>query len=551
MNVFQYYWHRTACFVTDVKVGISQLCHWTASKVLSNETVNFQASQFIEGLKTVTTFPFTTAKMIFDPPSRRLAAHVLEYNFLYYILPVLGYHGFLREHMKTLLSNTCGDYIFYVDILANAVFTRSLINAYAINIFNNMNASSIELPYSPASVTLNCSCKESQHIKAAIMSPIYYLTKMAIFAPLEYVPYVGTTIRYTLKPLAWGEALNEVNLSSLCHDHRAAYFATHNAAHYGMGIAVLASTQFASSIVTYYTGVSGFFIQDAIFNALYPFMIFHVHNQCFENIFLEDTPKDIFKLLRHKVEQGLTIGKAFITTLPKSDNNLVESLLVLTQKLKLRQTLLYPSLGKTPKQLVTFPPLHMLLRNNRQAILEKLETVEMVTTYPDLVKNFLFLYQWFPLLPPKEHARIIVGIMADNMEITTRLLAHAKCLIAHVESHDVQPDEAVRVRRYIREEPRNMMIESYMAPGCTHAVSQDSEDDELIATFHPVSVSSSDDDNWELIPSPDRARGPITPVFQEGQLKPLQATTDAPDQPTTVIYTPCLIDDYHPNKKRV
>lgn len=356
MNMLEYYWHRAACLATDIKTGISQFCHWTANKALANETVNFQATQFIEGIKTVATFPFTSAKMMFSKPSRTLATHVLEYNVLYYLLPVIGYHGFLREHIKILLDNTCGDYIFYVDVLANVVFTRSLINAYTVNIFNNINASSIALPYSPSSVTLSCSCKESQHIKAAIMSPVYYLTKMAVFAPLEYLPYVGPMVSYTLKPLAWGEALNEVNLSSLCHDHRVRYFATHNAAHYGMGIAVLASTQAASTILTYYTGASGFFVQDAIFNALYPFMIFHVHNQCFENTFLEDNPKDIFKPLRYQVAQGLNLGKTFIATLPKTKNNLLEKLLWLIRQSRLRPIVFYPSLGQTPKELVTFPP---------------------------------------------------------------------------------------------------------------------------------------------------------------------------------------------------
>jgi hypothetical protein len=515
MNVFEYYWHRTSCLASDVKTGVSEFCHWTTDKALSNETIIFQATQFIEGFKTVATFPFTSAKMIFDKPSRTLAAHVLQYNVLYYMVPVVAYNGFLREHVKTLLANTCGDYIFYMDLLANAVFTRALINAYAVNIFNNMNASSIALPNTPSSITLSCSCKESRHMKGALMSPVYYLSKVAVLTPLEHMPYIGPVIRYTLKPLAWGEALNEVNLSSLCHDHRAEYFATHNPAHYGMGMAVLASTQIASTAMTYYTGASGFFIQDAIFNALYPFVIFHVHNQQFGNVFIADTPKDIFRPLRHQVEQSLLFDKDYMATLKQTDNSLLEQLLLITRKLKLRDALIYRSLGQTPEQLVTFPPLRMLLNNNQFAIQEKLDAIKMVTDHPNVIGNFLFLYQWLPLLPAKEHTRIMVDIMTDNMDITTTLLAHAQRLVRHAESYNENAELPAQVRFYSREGPNSMKIEEYIAePAHTNNLEEEyidkpdhtnsstnSEIETLSARIEKIQLEPIADD-WEFVSAP-------------------------------------------------
>ncbi len=519
MNLLQYYWHRTANIAIDVSEGISRFCHWSVNTALSNETVNFHAMQFIEGVKTISTFPLTASKMIFHKPSRKLAAHILEYNLLYYVLPVVSYHGFLRYQIENILESTCGDYIFYVDLFASAVFTRALINAYAVNIFNNINAGSTTLPQAPTGIELSCSCKESQHLKAQIMSPIYYLTKMAVFTPLECIPYVGPVIRYTLKPLAWGEALNEGNISGLCHDHRIEYCATRNAGHYGMGMAVVASTAVANAIVTYYTGVSGFFMQDAIFNTLYPFMIFHSHNLQFEtNLISDETPKDISKPIRWIVNQGQELGKSYIASLKPNDNNLLGKISDITQKLRLRNIALYPSFGKTPKELVKFPPLNMLLRKNHQAISNKLDTIQFVTEHPDLVANFLFFYQWLPLLPPKNHTRVIVSIMTNNIETTMALVENAKRLIKHAISDDLNADRPARVKCYTHKPAEQRVIEDYLEPpqkkaeeilndfhDITHTPPS-AEMLKIMGDFHEVSPSSSGvivDSFIELLPDSD------------------------------------------------
>jgi len=495
MNLLQYYWHRTVNMAIDAKEGVSKLCHWSVNTALSNDTVNFHAMQFIEGIKTVSTFPLTASKMLFHQPSRQLAAHILEYNLLYYVLPVISYHVFLRYQIEALLESTCGDYIFYVDLLANAVFTRALINAYAANIFNNINSGSTILPQAPTGIALSCPCKESLHLKAQIMSPVYYLTKMAIFTPLEYVPYVGPVIRYTLKPLAYGEALNEGNISGLCHDHRIEYNATHNAGHYGMGVAVVASTTAANAIVTYYTGVSGFFIQDAVFNMLYPFMIFHSHNLQFETHLISDNaPKDISKPIRWIVHQGQELGKSYIASLKPNDNSLLARVSLVAQKLRLRNLTLYPSFGKNPKELATFPPLKMLIKNNHETINNKLDTIQFVTQHPDLVENFLFFYQWLPLLPPKNHARVIVSIMTNNLETTKTLVENAKKLIKHAMLHNPDITESARIKHYTRTPPAQRLIENYQEPA--HTPPKTTE--EIIDEFYDI-IPNKIEDNVDTI----------------------------------------------------
>lgn len=550
MNLLQYYWHRTANIAIDVSEGISRFCHWSFNTALSNETVNFHAMQFIEGVKTISTFPLTASKMIFHKPSRKLAAHILEYNLLYYVLPVVSYHGFLRYQIESILESTCGDYIFYVDLLASAVFTRALINAYAVNIFNNINAGSTTLPQAPTGIELSCSCKESLHLKAQIMSPIYYLTKMAIFTPLEYIPYVGSIISYTLKPLAWGEALNEGNISGLCHDHQAEYCATHNAGHYGMGMVVVASTGIANAIVTHYTGVSGFFIQDAIFNTLYPFMIFHSHNLQFEtNLISDDNPKDISKPIRWIVNQGQELGKSYIASLKLHDSNLLGKISNFTRKLRLRNIALYPSFGQTPKELMTFPPLNMLLQNNHQAIRNKLDTVQFVTEHPDLVGNFLFFYQWLPLLPPKNHARVIVSIMTNNIETTKAIVENAKCLVEHAISYQPDADRPARVKHYTHKPTEQSFIENYLAPA--HIPTPKVE--EIVNDFYNVTSDSekegSDDDGFfKMTPghsTSDEEKNNwkddfefITPAYHQTQTK---QRSDSMPVPTLSLQ---LIEDY-------
>ena len=53
------------------------------------DAAKYCTGQFVEGFKSIATFPFTIAKMPFTENGRQLIKETTKYNFIYYCLPAI------------------------------------------------------------------------------------------------------------------------------------------------------------------------------------------------------------------------------------------------------------------------------------------------------------------------------------------------------------------------------------------------------------------------------------------------------------------------------
>lgn len=443
-------------------------------RLLVNETTQFHATQFIEGFKMVVNFPFSMLKTPLYEQPRTLMAHVGQYNGLYYLLPVVSYQAFIRQFIVKALGEPYSNYMIGVDLLVDALFFRALTNAYVSNIFNNINAASISM--TSVDIDANkpkCLCRESLHVRGAVMSPVYYLGKVATSLVLGRLPKVGFIFDYTLKPLAWGESLAEVNLSGLCNDHRISYFSTHNTSNYGIGMAVLATVKTTTGVIYYFTGIHGFFLEDAIFNFLFPFMINHMRNTEASRELQEETSIDLFYPVRETINHSLArIAGVIIPRLmlAEKDNQVAQYLksVVTSKPLEACQAVLfYRHIRTNPEEIIKFSPLNFLLKMNFVAIEQKLNTIELVITYPQTVKGALSIYGLLPFVPPKEHTAFVVDLLTKDVEQTKELVKYFRNLLHRAMRYKPNRKPASRVTQFIPMKEIDLQA-SYMSPQSSH-----------------------------------------------------------------------------------
>lgn len=466
-------------------------CQHKATDLLFNETTRDATSRFAAGFRTVINFPFTVVKMPFRANSRELMGHVIQYNALYYLTPVIIYHAYLRDVLISMLDDSSGNASLIVDMVANAVFLRALTNAYAANVFNNVNATSSQVNPLAQQDLIQCDCPDSRHIRRALISPAYYLGKVLTPTILGQIPKFGFIFNVTLKPLAWGECLAESQMPDLCHDHAIEFLAQHNLTNYGLGIGVLASTKIASKIVSHFTGVSGFFVEDAVFNLLFPLITYHVYvtrhhkqrliiDKIRERGVDNTDPIDIFYPVRDMIDNGIKrFSGQLIERLMTADQkgNLLPYLQSLTQSkttLFLERLFFYQHLRTDPKRLIKYPPLNLLIRLNKDATKSKLQLLQSVAHHPDLVLSLLDVYHTLPMLPPKAHLRQIVALIKQYPQETIEYTTYLQQLI--VLACEIPLPEPF-IRRHVHG-PINMM-DSYYGPSPQAQIPQRDKDSSL------------------------------------------------------------------------
>lgn len=488
----------------------------TFGSIMSSEATQFHVTQFVEGFKTVINFPFTMLKMPFSTHPRRLAGHIVRYNFLYYALPVLGYYGYARQLLENTLAGTGGNHILAADLLMNAVFLRAAANAYLTNVFNNINASSIHLEDTAASTlhhpeTEHCSCKESLHLRGKLMSPLYYIGKILTPEVLGSTPMVGFLVKLILKPLAYGECLAEVKLDQLCNNHRNDFFSKHTTATLGMGVAAVLSTQFASVLAYYLTGVSSPWLKDALFNLLFPFILFHVHNTALSQEIKAGKDFDVFFATREMINATIKRLSEIIIPLlntPQQENTLLEKLktMLYSNPGILERIVLNNKLFHHPESLVEFGPLNLLLEVNQQDIIDSLNKVDMVTDNPNLVKGALSIYASLPFVPPKEVTRFIVDLLTKDPGITKKVTAEVRRLLQHAQQFDPAKDF---------DERRKVFSSSLLNKNGT----LDTQIHEDYAAATPSPPASDDDDSTSFFRIPSTHDVPAREEDHEKEIK--------------------------------
>lgn len=395
--------------------------------------IQFHGEQFTEGLQGVGTFPFRLLKMPFRQQTATFGYHVLKYNVVYYLAPTIGYYCFLRQALKDAFEEDNAIPIELLDVIISMAFARAALNNYITSVFINANASSLKIAEKEHEKRHACDCPEGKRIEASLLSPLDNLLKKAGPIAAYHIPYIGPLIYYTLEPLAIGEELATlIHLSEACREHRKTYLAQHNSYHLGLGAAILFYVNACSYTLYYITGGYHPFISDALFQSIYPLIIFHYNNTAISpDVKPSDTPFNCFKYIWEASEDLVKTAPDYFPAKTKGGSllNQLRNVWFSSAMRLIKKMMLYPQFRHAPKELVLFEPLQLLIKNNNKLIQDKLDTIRMVRDNPQLIQYALAFYSLLPLVPPKEHTRFVVKILAGNLEYTEYYLRFAKQLI--------------------------------------------------------------------------------------------------------------------------
>lgn len=504
------------------------------------EPMRFSVFQFIEGFKAVATFPFTALKMPFYSNTQSLIGHTLKYNVLQYTLPLVIYYGVIRRLIEDE-SGEIAPYLVVVDLCANAIFVRAMVNAYAMNVFNNVNATTMRFPGSDEIKNLpSCECPDSKKLRATFMSPVYYAGKMIVPSLLSKIPIYGPIFEYTLKPLAIGENLAEVNLSELCTEDRVAYFSTHNMSSYGMGIGAMIALKTTTGIIYYFTGINGFFLEDGILCTLMPFMLFHMNTSRFPDEIRRGAAFETFYPIRKMVNAG--VARASQSIIPRmqiadENGNVLEYLNRVWKSRPIRFTrdwVLDPKLHRDFQTLAELGPINLLVKENYRVIQEKLRLIDLVLQYPGTVENGLWLYNFLPFVPPKDHVAFIVSVLTKNTALTAKYLAFARRWLGYVREYDPRYPGGFKITKPIIP---YQMLESYFNTSLMISPAEDQPDTD---DFYLMEVS--EENRASLSPQPtlrqrhlqrghQRSRSDEDVRYHSSRLTPLNQFTTIESKP--------------------
>lgn len=312
----------------------------------------------------------------------------------------------------------------------------------------------------------SCECPESKKLRGSLMSPAYYAGKIILPSLLSKIPFYGSIFEYTLKPLAIGENLAEVNLGEMCTEDRVIYFSTHNMSSYGMGVGAMIALKTTTGIIYYFTGVNGFFLEDAILCTLMPFMLFHMNTSRFPDEIRSEAVFETFYPIRKMVDAGVArAAHSIIPRMKVADENgrVLEYLTRIWKSRPVRFTRHWVLDRKLHRDFQTFGelgPINLLIKENYELIQEKLKLIDLVLQYPGTVENGLWLYNLLPFLPPKDHVAIIVSILTKNTAVTRKYLALLREWLDHAHEYDPRYPGGFKITHPMRV---HELLDSYYA----------------------------------------------------------------------------------------
>lgn len=397
--------------------------------------LQYSSSQLLEGVKTITTLPFTVLQMPFHSASRKLGWHITKYNVAYYLLPILAYYSQFRAPLETVI----GEGVVAADLAVNLLFMRSCVNAYLLNTFNSINASSIKMN-EINEVLPECNCRESLHVKATLMSPAYYLSKIHSLSLFSYLPGIGPLFS-ALKPLAYGESLAESKLGGLCHDHRNEYLAQHTIYSLGLGLGAMACTKLTAYSLSAYTGVTSFWLEDAVFNFLFPLMVFHMSNQAYSPHISSGPNLDVFYYARDFVKRlSEKSAQEIVPRLMQANEDgpildYLKSVWDSNPLHAMRTLLLYPKFQKDLKTFVEMDPVRLLIDENGPLLAEKIALIHQLLDNAPYVRTGIDLYEWLPFVPAMEHKKFIIRLLTQEPEKTRRVIQTVSDLLVHAQDY--------------------------------------------------------------------------------------------------------------------
>lgn len=542
-------------FINTIKDGVNKLLS-PITQILTSDTTAYASGQFLEGFKAIITFPITMLKMPFNKDSRKLAVDTLKYNFLYYMFPIVAYYGYARAPIQSALEATVGDYIYVADVAMSVALFRSATNAYFYNVFTNINASMIEINPNTNAPDTECTdlqCEGSKHIRGSLMSPFYYIGKTLSSTVLSRVPVVGWFFTLWMKPLALGEGLVEYKITDKCNDHRQLYFAQNNMSSFGMGIAALVSIQGVVLLTTYYTGVSGLWLEDAVFNLMFPFMIFHLHNQPMPHQIKPGMHIDFFYPVRASINKSFEYaGNQIIPRImnAEQDGNVLEYLNKVWSSLPFkftRNVILYPSVNNGLNSMVESGPINHLLLMKKKDLREYVSYVKFAVDNSTAINIFLNACKWVPYVAPKDHIAFIMKVLTSDKQQTRNLLSGLSRLIDHAEN-----PQTVITKIHGKPLKVQQLDQSYWGP--------EGKKNAILTNFEMINDAKLEDDWHEVLTSP-----PPIPKFLalESKLKEdirkqkalndsmaprVVDVTDEVDAKPKPLFT--IIDDYDPSRNK-
>lgn len=417
-------------------------------------SARLHSAQLLSGARTIATFPFTALRMPFYGTARDVGAYNIWQEIVAYGLPVFSYYEFVRPVISsTSISATGYDLTYAADISATAFFVRLAINSYIFDTINATTASTIKMEnVDPVQELPPCTHGKAAKVKTLFMAPVYNISKrLAVPFLFRNTPVLGFFVEYVLEPIALGEVIAEEKLSKHCIECRTAYFSTHNAANYGMGLTVAAIPKMASWALYYYTGVHSIFIEEAILELILPMITLHMKHSSLPAINSKSTEFDTFYLMREAIHLSMKkINDLILPSLINPQNQGAffklltsawsEPLVVFSKKM-----VLDPAFCGDAKTLVESGPINLLVKHNYPAIKKKLDLVAFALRHIGIANGAMSIYNFLPFVPPLEHATFIVGKIQKNRESLKEYHEFCQTVVEYAIKYDRrQPKELAK-----------------------------------------------------------------------------------------------------------
>lgn len=236
------------------------------------------AVQFWEG-GTRPLDPHNVTRLMNSPRSRGVLYQSFNANIIHYLIQAIclewlrativdGYSDENDSYLESSFHSTVSIIVYtsMILMLVHRLFENAIINS-SMNKFvieENPSAAQYHIPTQQTGIVTSTT--------AGLFTNVNTLSRMiTINLLMKKIPYITPVI----KAYVYGESVVEVpfNVVGASTEQRAAELAKHKMYSLGMGASLFLTIEGLSFLVSHYVGVEGFFINDALFNFIYPYFV--------------------------------------------------------------------------------------------------------------------------------------------------------------------------------------------------------------------------------------------------------------------------------------